>query len=89
MTNTAVAGNIQKTFNAHLYFGTKCTFYFQFVGDDIPDGIEFIIIPLGNFLIETDVCLGKDILRRGRSDSEDIGQASFPSLVFWTVYTGL
>ena len=43
MTQTTIAGDIQQAFDAHLNFRTQLTFDFEFVGDDVTDGIQLIV----------------------------------------------
>jgi hypothetical protein len=83
MTQTTVAGDIQQTFNAHLYFGTQLAFHFELIGNDVTDGIQLIIVPLVNLLIHVNPCFFKDVPGSGLANPENVGQTNFPSFIFW------
>ncbi len=82
VTEAAVAGDIQQALDAHLNFGTQLAFHFELIVDHIPDGIQFIIVPLMHFLAVVDACLVQDVTGRGMSDPIDIGQSNFTPFIF-------
>ena len=61
----------------------KCTFYFKFIGDDITNSSQFIIIPLIHFLIVADICFIQNILGSRTANTINIGKTYFASFVFW------
>ena len=87
MTKTAVTGDIQQALDGHLYFGTKLTFNLELIGDDGPDGIQLIIVPLIHFLVEIDPCLGQNVLGSGLSDAIDISETNLTPFVLWQINT--
>ena len=87
MTEAAVTGNIEQALDGHLYFRTKLTFNLEFIGDDRPDSIQLIIVPLIYLLVEIDPCLGQDVLGSGLSDAIDISETNLTPFVLWQINT--
>jgi len=71
VTKTAVTCDVKQTLDGHLNFGTKLTFNLELIGNDRPDGIQLIIIPLIYFFVEIDPCLGQNVLGSGLSDAKE------------------
>jgi len=77
-----ITRNVQQPLDIHLNLRTQCTLYLELIGNDIPDGVQLIIIPLIHLLIEINPGSGQDILSSRTTDPKNIGQSDLSSFIF-------
>ena len=88
MAESAVAGDVEQTLDAHLYLGTQLTFNLEFVVDDVTDGGELIIVPFMHFLVHVDRGLIQDVAGGRVADPIDVGQTNLSPLILGKINTG-
>ena len=87
VTKTTITGDIKQSLDRHLHLRTKLTFNFELIGDNGPDGIQLIIIPLIYFLTEVYSSLIKNVTGSGITDAKDVSESNFSSFILRQIYT--
>lgn len=83
MPEPTITRDIQQTLDIHLHLGTQSTLHLELISNDVPDGIQLIIIPLVHLLVEIDTRSFENVLSSRTTNAKYIGQSDFPSFIFW------
>jgi hypothetical protein len=81
MTQTAIAGNIHQTLDAHLNLRPEFTLHFVVPLNDLCDGTNVLICPGRHFRVLIDTSLAQDIPGPGNAYPEYISEAYDASFV--------
>jgi hypothetical protein len=88
MTGSAVATDFNKTLNIESDCTAAVTFNLKVLIDVITQFGNIVLCKIFAAGVGVDTCCCEDLFRCGKTDTEDICESNFDSLIVGKVYTG-
>jgi hypothetical protein len=87
MTKTTITSNVHKTFDVHLDFCTKRTFYLVIVINLVTDFLNLLLVKILDFDCTINFGSFTDLHCSCTTDTKDIGQSYVCSFSTWEIHT--
>ena len=87
MTDATVATDVHQTLDVELYFCAEVTLDFVLGTDDLTDLTCLLVGPVFYFNVFVNTGFCQNLTGAAASNTKDVGQRNFTSLVLWEVYT--
>ena len=81
MSQPAIAPDVHQAFDIHGNFAPEIAFHAHLFVDDFADAVDFVVGQVAHARIRIDVRALEQLLARVQSNTEDVGQRRFHSLV--------
>tara|TARA_B100001939_G_scaffold344557_1_gene359234 strand:+ start:27248 stop:27499 length:252 start_codon:yes stop_codon:yes gene_type:complete len=83
VAQSTIATNVHQSLDVQVYLSSKVTLYLMFLGDGISDARNLLLIQIPNTDGLIDTRFLEDLLAERGTDSENIGQPDYYSLISW------